>query len=525
MGNSAATYERLHSHVSQRYLAIDRAVMSPDGGHLFAKVMYDHDHFSPSFILKVEVATSLILDRFFLKEATVDRMAVSDHSEFLAVQTPKLFYLFDVAQKRPLVQLELTSHWFHFVGSSLFFRINRGAFAHMDLRQCTFRNFLEFDNRLEKIGQLLVPAAQRHCFLVAHFKRKTHNRIVKFDLLTNQIVAVFKCSSDIKTMLWAEGRQYLVIGKYTDVISVFRTENDFQCVANLSFDGLLRDVAEVKGRDRLTAFYECERSRCFCIWNLETFQLETRIRADIEQSSVYFRILLADSHHIYVQNDTEIVRLVPFVPQQSVRSAAAQEEEEQFDFSMKKLLTVMRTSRLQKLVLQTSADFRAPRSLVSDDLRLSKLKENESMFLNSVDANSLPLHSKKISYIPRIVDTLSELEDHLDHRDTTVTKRGRPSRHLDTRLSKLIEMSLPFVSQVKGESRFTDKLNGSFFGPKNSSEDHEGRRTVVKPSRSTKTYLSSEKKTSQRSENDFLADDDNLTIKRERSSLSLARAV
>lgn len=522
MGNSSTQPLKKTAAVTQRFLSVDRAVVSPDGKHLFCKVMYDADHFSPSFILKIEIATSLILDKFFLSEPLVDRMRVSPRSDYIAIQGKKNFYVYDLQTKQAVVNLDLRSSWFVFEGNSLYFRTNKCSFSQVDLKNLTFRSFLEYDNKMSKISQILVTKGEKIAFFLANFNGKTSNRIVKFDLDKNHILHAYKSSRDIRFIIWVESARVLLAGKYSDSLSVYSVDGDILNVKNLNFDGLLLSAREVLGTKKVLAYYQCDVSGYFAVWSLESYQLEVKIKVRMEMSNNYFNILVTDPNTVIVQNDNEVIQLDPRGKDGNQTRCDDSDEEEQLDFSMKKLLQVQRTNQIQQLVIQRSVDLELKRYGSLDDIRLSKIKENESLLLNSHDMIRTPNNPRKKGFTPRLIDNISEIDARSENRQTTATKLP-PNDYQESRLSRLFEEFLPGKSHLKADSSSSCNRSSNVIASRFSKMGPSMKKTIIKTCDSNSGFFSSVKKNRKKRESNAGEDEDNKTVKHEKSSVSLER--
>lgn len=525
MGNSSTqTFCQLGT-VVQRYTAIEKAAISPDGRFIFCKVMYDQDHFSPSYILKIDAASSLIVDKMFLNEALIQRMFVSRDSAHIALQTKHNFYVYDWQSKQPIVQLNLRSSWFVFQGDSLYFRTTRGSFSEINFKDTTVRSFLQFDNRVEKISHINVSVDKKWAVFLATFKKKSSNRIIKFDLQQNHISAVYKSSRDIKLLLWIEKLKLIVAGKYSDSLSVYSCESEIVNIKNLSFDGTLISAVSFADSVKIVAFYQCEMSDYFCIWNLETMKLECKISTNLERSSSYFEILSMDTEGILIQSDTEVIRIQNKKPNNGDSSNNGSDNEEQFEFSMKKMKQVESTQKLQNLIVQRSVDLEFKNRESSDDMRLSRVKENESLILNSELFRRTTGLPPKTPFAPKIIDNWSEMDSICDARETTLTKKNVHELR-ESKLSRLMEDIFPGISVIKqSKSPITSQESPTQPPKRRLIIDASVKKTVLKQSDSSIGigFLSSIKKHRKAELEDGVCNDDIVTVKNDRSSLCLER--
>lgn len=524
MGNSAAQTQRQFGTVTQRYTAIEKATVSPDGRFIFCKVMYDQDHFSPSYILKIDAANSLILDKMFLSETLIQKMLVSRDSAYIALQTKHNFYVYDWQTKQPIVQLNVRSSWFTFHGDSLFFRSSRGSFSEINFKETAVFSYLQFDNRIEKISHLNVSADKRYAFFLATFQKKSSNRIVKFDLRENHLSAVYKSSRDIKLLLWAEKPKLIVAGKYSDSLSAYSCESEIVNVKNLNFEGTLISAIIVPDSVKIVAFYHCEMVNCFCVWNLEKMNLECKIVTNLERPSNCFEILFADPEGFVIQSDTEVIRIENKKLKNEDFSNEGSDEEEQFDFSMKKMKQVASTQKLQNLIVQRSIDLELKSRRVSDDMHLSQVKENESLLINSELLRRTTGLPPRTPFIPKIVDNWSEMDSFCDARETTLTKKNG-AEHRESKLSKLIEDSIPGISVIKHlQSPITSQDSPQQQPRRRIVIDASVKKTILKPSDSAIGigFLSSIKK-QRRDDQKDACNDDVITVKNDKSSLCLER--
>lgn len=503
--------------ITHRYVSIDKTTISSDGKFLFCKVMYDQDHFSPSYILKIDSSTNLLLDKFFLQENFVDKMEISEDNNFLAVQCRKLFYVFDLTKKEPVVLLEMHSFWFLFSGDSLFFRNSKNAFTKCHLPTLKCDAFLQFDCKTEKIRFLCVTKDLRFVFYLATLKHKSSNRIVKFDLQKNQVVFCYKSSRDIKFLFWIDSLALLVAGKYSDSLSIYKTETEVKNIKNLHFDGLLRTAVSIKDSHKVLAYYECEASSRFCVWNLDTLSLEAILDTGLERANSFFEILWADSQNIFLQKDSEILKIELQTNQENSRQEI---EEEQFDFCMKKLVQILTTQKLQKMIFQNSRELKIRGINSCQDLRLSQLGEFDSLILNSVDwpqasgfsTQRKGLLAKVICNPSEIPDTDFEAKKHKLRNNKSVLKES-----IFSRLSTEFKENEILNCQVRKnkESLFSEpfsKINPSL------------RKTIIKNSNFHSEFFSASKKSGKKGKKYVpFCESDNETVKNDNSCFSLDR--
>ena len=232
MGNSSSQTPTHKACITQKFLQIDKSITTKDQSHIICKVMYDKDHFSPSYIIKINLHTNKIEDKFFFAESIVEKMKISEDSIFLAIQSKKNFYVFNLQTKEAVISVQLSSSWFLFKGNMLFFRSTKNTFTRYDLTTSQCQTFLQFESETDAITRICVSENMRFCFYIASLKDKANHRIVKFDLNLDKELMTYKSSKDIKKMLYIDHLRYIVVGKYSDEVTIYTCETEIKNIKN-----------------------------------------------------------------------------------------------------------------------------------------------------------------------------------------------------------------------------------------------------------------------------------------------------
>lgn len=508
MGLSFSQKDDKNASVTQRYFSIDKSAMTKDGTHIYCKVMYDQENFSPSYIVKIETSTSLLLDRFFLNENFVDKMIVSDDDSYLAIQARKNFYVFDLQTKIPVVVLEIASFWFFFKEDLIFFRQAKNSFACCALKTFECQSFLQFDSKTEKISFLCATENLKYCFYLAILKEKSSNRIVKYDLEKSQVVHCYKSARDIKFMFWVECSKVLVTGKYCDSLSIYTTENEVKNIKNLKSYGLLRAAKQIESSNKICAFYECDLHSNICIWNLESLTLERKIEVKIEKCCTYFEILHVNSSSVFIQSDIEVLKC------ELEKSFI---EEEQFDYSMKKMVQILNSKKLQRMITQNTTELKLKEAQSCGRFNLEDMDEHRSFSAVSNDWKQISFgFDRKNVRMPKMISNVSDFPD--SNIEGEITKINFKTENIDSRnyFSRLTEDFKE--NELINRELSLDKESSS--GKKKRNIRSDFRKTFVKNSEMNwKLYSTAKQGLLKKKEmTNSEKDNDNVTVKLERNS-------